>query len=216
MDKEEKPESATFAEFIFIFLGLIFLFGLFGRFSTSLSDPTKVDSSLNVATGGWFGVIVLFLQSVWGIYVICVTILSALLILGLIYVWTRLNQIEKELKKMDESPEVSIKGPEMNRKWKMVQDHINGENPAEWRLAILESDVMLEEMLDSMSYRGETLADKLKSIEKSDFRTIDLAWEAHKIRNAIAHEGSDFLITKREAQRIIGLYEKVFKEFYYI
>jgi hypothetical protein len=56
----------------------------------------------------------------------------------------------------------------------------------------------------------------MKSIEKSDFNSIDMAWEAHKIRNSIAHEGSDFLLNQREAKRVIGLYEIVFREFRYI
>jgi len=36
------------------------------------------------------------------------------------------------------------------------------------------------------------MGDKLKAVEKSDFNSIELAWEAHKARNMIAHEGSDF------------------------
>ena len=75
---------------------------------------------------------------------------------------------------------------------------------------------MLDEMLDSVGYRGETMGDKLKSVEKSDFLTLDLAWEAHKIRNAIAHEGAEFTIDQREARRVISLYERVFQEFEFI
>ena len=60
------------------------------------------------------------------------------------------------------------------------------------------------------------MGEKLKAVEKSDFTTIESAWEAHKARNMIAHEGSDFLINQREIHRIISLYEAVFKEFYLI
>ena len=81
----------------------------------------------------------------------------------------------------------------------------------------MEADIILEEMLEKMGYvKGETIGDKLKTIEKSDFTSLDQAWEAHKIRNMIAHEGTDYILTEREAKRVVGLYEQVFKEFRYI
>jgi hypothetical protein len=67
-----------------------------------------------------------------------------------------------------------------------------------------------------MGYMQESIGEKLKVIEPSDFTNIENAWEAHKIRNQIAHEGSDFMINEREAKRVIGLYETVFREFEYI
>ena len=100
-----------------------------------------------------------------------------------------------------------------NKKWERIQQHINSKNPSDWRLAILEADIILEEMLERLGYPGQTIGDKLKSVSKGDFKTIDAAWEAHKVRNAIAHEGSDFEITERETRRVIEQFESVFKEF---
>jgi len=82
---------------------------------------------------------------------------------------------------------------------------------------VLEADIILGEMLEKMGYiKGETIGDKLKTIEQSDFNSLDQAWEAHRIRNMIAHGGSDYILTEREAKRVIGLYEQVFKEFRYV
>lgn len=104
----------------------------------------------------------------------------------------------------------------VNKRSEKIAEHINSTNPSDWRLAILECDIILDEMLTKMSYHGETIADKLQAVEKSDFLSIDKAWEAHRVRNAIAHQGSDFQITDREARRVVGLYEEVFREFHYI
>ncbi len=100
-----------------------------------------------------------------------------------------------------------------NPKWNLVKEHIDSDDANKWKLAILEADIMLSELLDTLHLPGESIGEKLKAIETSDFTSIEEAWEAHKIRNAIAHQGSEFLITQREAKRIIGLYEKVFDEF---
>lgn len=106
--------------------------------------------------------------------------------------------------------------PRTNKRWERVVEHINSEHPSDWKIAILEADIMLDEILEVQGYHGESMSDKLKQIERSDFLTIDQAWEAHKIRNQIAHEGAEFLINEREARRVISLYEEVFKEFQYI
>lgn len=105
---------------------------------------------------------------------------------------------------------------EVNPKWLKVLEHIRSDSAADWKLAILEADIMLDAMLEKMGYPGQTIGEKLKLVEKSDFDTIDYAWEAHKIRNSIAHEGSDFVVTKEEAERVITMFERVFKEFRYI
>jgi hypothetical protein len=103
-----------------------------------------------------------------------------------------------------------------NYKWQRVVDHLDSENMSDWKLSILEADNILDEMLSKMGYHGDTIGDKLKQVEKSDFTTIDKAWEAHKTRNLIAHEGSDYVLTKKEAVRIIELYKDVFEEFFFI
>ncbi len=103
-----------------------------------------------------------------------------------------------------------------NKKWERIRDHMKSENPNDWKIAILDADAILEEIVDSMGYHGENLGAKLKSVEPADFSTLDNAWEAHKMRNAIAHGGADFQLNDREAQRIISLFQSVFEEFKYI
>jgi hypothetical protein len=104
----------------------------------------------------------------------------------------------------------------MTDKWQKIIKLSESQNQSDWRLAIIEADIILDELLEKLQLPGETMGEKLKAVEKSDFTTIESAWEAHKARNMIAHEGSDFLINQREIRHIISLYEAVFKEFYLI
>lgn len=129
------------------------------------------------------------------------------------YVMMRKKIISKILPAGGESDGVEDSKKMENPKWLLVEKHINSENPSDWKLAILEADIMLSELLESLALPGESIGEKLKAVEQSDFSSIEQAWEAHKIRNAIAHEGSDFVITERETKRIINLYKKVFDEF---
>lgn len=103
-----------------------------------------------------------------------------------------------------------------NRRWSNVQSLINSHSSNDWKQAILEADIILDEMMNKMGYEGDSVGAKLKQVERSDFLTIDKAWEAHKIRNRIAHRGSEFVLSRNEAEQAVENYRAVFEEFYYI
>ncbi len=100
-----------------------------------------------------------------------------------------------------------------NARWQKVLEHIASDNPSDWRLAVLEADIVLEETLDQAGYIGDTLGDKLKKAEHRPFASLNAAWEAHKVRNTIAHQGQSFDLTQRDARQAIALFEAVFREF---
>lgn len=149
-----------------------------------------------------------------------ISILFSLLCLTLmVYCLVRIRQIrhhERVLLRAKAKPIASLNVPRSQLRWRRVLEQVASDNEHSWRLAILEADIMLSELLDVLGYRGETMADKMKKVERGDFNTIDLAWEAHKIRNSIAHEGAEHVLSGREARRVIGLYEQIFREFKFI
>lgn len=98
-------------------------------------------------------------------------------------------------------------------RWRHIQDLIASVNPSDWRTAIMEADIMLDEMLTRQGYTGAGVGEKLKEVEAADFDSLQDAWEAHKVRNQIAHQGSSFDLSETLARRTIGRYEVVFREF---
>lgn len=103
-----------------------------------------------------------------------------------------------------------------NERWEHVKELMKSKVQSDWRQAIIEADIILDEMLRRMSYDGLTIGDMLKQVDPADFANLQKAWDAHKFRNEIAHTGSEFKISKEEADRVISLYQAVFDEFYYI
>ena len=103
-----------------------------------------------------------------------------------------------------------------NRRWSNIQTQLKSYNQNDWKQAIIEADTILEEMLEKIGYEGNSIGDRLKKANPADFLTINSAWEAHKTRNRIAHGGSNFTLSRDEAERVIGLYRDVFKEFFYV
>lgn len=106
--------------------------------------------------------------------------------------------------------------PEIAKKWDKVLEHVESENPNDWRQAVMESDIILDDVLTQLGYMGDGVGGKLKRANKADFKTLDDAWEAHKVRNQIAHAGSDYPFSQFDARKVIQQYKKVFEEFFYI
>ncbi len=75
------------------------------------------------------------------------------------------------------------------------------------RHSVLEGDKLLDLLLSKKGYRGP-LGEKLKKIGKQLPNIQDL-WDAHKVRNRIAHE-LDVKIEPREAKRCVAAYKKAY------
>ena len=191
-------------------IGIILVLYLLGRFFHGF-NPADI--------GGYFTTALAnpIFNSVLIDLIIISNIISVLFLVGLIYSIIGYHRFTDALyatiKPRPPAPAgVSVEAS----KWQKVVEHVGSTNPADWRLAILEADIMLDDLLDKLGVVGDTMGDKLKKINPGDFKSLNNAWEAHRIRNAIAHEGSDFALTEREARRVIGLYESVFREFKFI
>ncbi len=131
----------------------------------------------------------------------------------LIYTYIKLRAIREIDRKLFYPETDGASVTDKNLQWELILAHIESLNENDWRTAVLEADIILGDLLDTLFLPGETIGDKLKAVEKSDFTTVDNAWEAHKVRNQIAHEGSAFQLSQREAKRVIHLYQEVFEEF---
>lgn len=123
------------------------------------------------------------------------------------YYGRKIEEAEEDAAKPDE---------ELGKRWRHVLDRVGSENESDWRQAIIDADSILDEILVKMGYQGAGIGERLQRVAKGDMKTLDQAWEAHKVRNHIAHDGTAFPLTQHEAKRVINLYKEVFAEFYYV
>lgn len=152
-------------------------------------------------------------------------IASLLFLVGIIYTHIRLEQIHhtahekrhQAIEKLSGIHHGSGHGAhQKNPRWEHVLSLMTSATPSDWRQAIMEADIILGELLDHFSIPGETIGEKLKVVDRGTFTTLDLAWEAHRVRNEVAHGGSTFELSEREARRTVDLFRQVFEEFGYI
>jgi uncharacterized protein YukE len=162
-----------------------------------------------------------YAQDVVGILIAISIPLSLFFIIVIIYCVERLKKIrdkEEQIYDVKVEPayqEVAQDTTGLSNRWERISMHINSNNQNDWKQAILEADIILDEILTSMGYRGESVGEKLKRVNPGDFASLNEAWEAHKVRNQIAHEPG-FLLGHHESKQAIAAYRKVFEEFYYV
>ena len=154
-----------------------------------------------------------WLAQIWFWIVVVGYVLSAAGLFVIVYSMVKLFELRKREEEFYGTLLLAPEASQTNLRWKHIQSLMNGTTQSEWREAIVEADILLEDMLTKQGYTGDGVGEKLKSVERSDFDTLDDAWEAHKVRNQIAHQGSAFDLSPTLAQRTIARFEAVFREF---
>ena len=143
--------------------------------------------------------------------------ISLIFVAIIIYSIVRILEIQREendeLKHEIAHAMAGVEAAPKNQKWEMILSRADSPTPSEWKVAIIEADAMLDELVDGMGYPGEGLGERLKNADPGLFRTLGSASEAHMIRNRIAHDTLHEELSQREAKRVISLYEIVFREF---
>jgi hypothetical protein len=154
------------------------------------------------------------LAHVWLWIIIIGYLLSALALFVIVYSLVRLFDLRHRehefLTTLIELPE-KAGGP--SSRWAHVEELVGSSSASDWRAAIIEADIMLDDLLSKQGYAGAGVGEKLKLVDRSKFGTLEDAWEAHKVRNDIAHRGSSVELTESLARRTIARYSAVFREF---
>jgi hypothetical protein len=88
---------------------------------------------------------------------------------------------------------------------KKIKEYIQKTEKLSHRDQVLEYDKILSLCLKELGYKG-TLAEKMKAYGK-DFKNENAIWNAHKLRNKIAHE-IDFQPSKKEYEVSLKAFKK--------
>jgi len=179
------------------------------------SVPGKIFAHLDFSWFSWAGVLA-FLGTLWFIYTILAYTVSIILLILYIYASIRYKLYSdintQALRDAEKAYELQQGLTKKSSRLQDVYSHIESDNPNDWKLAIIEADITLDQVLKDRGYVGNSLGERLRNITPNQLQSIQDAWEAHKIRNRIAHDGSDFVLTKRIAQETIARYRRVFAE----
>jgi len=147
-----------------------------------------------------------------------VTIISTVVTIGIVFVFIQASlrfyrALSKEKHLYTTIDPVHAEVERDHSRWDHVRQLIESPNESDWRQAIIEADIMLDDLLIQLGYVGQSVGEKLKAVDPSRMRTLQDAWEGHKVRNEIAHQGYAYQLTEHMAHRTIAHFEAVMREF---
>jgi hypothetical protein len=97
------------------------------------------------------------------------------------------------------------------RKWDTIIKKVESRREAGYGMAIIEADILTEEIMGRMGFIGKNLAERLNSLVPGELESVNDLWAAHKLRNKIAHE-PEFQPTKEETLEALATYRKALEE----
>jgi hypothetical protein len=149
--------------------------------------------------------------AIWGM------VITLLFVILIVYTQIRLITVEHEGfhgKEVHQVHEVEAAAPPpQQERWKRVMELASSGAPSDWRRAILEADIMLSAVLMEAGYEGASVGEQLKHTNPMQVTTLRLAWDAHMVRNQVAHGGESYELTERDTRTAIDQYRRVFEEF---
>ncbi len=93
------------------------------------------------------------------------------------------------------------------RRWLKIVSRLEKGSEAESKLAVIEADSLLDEILEQSGYKGEDLEEKLQSISEMILSNIKELKKEKKMRNNIVHD-PDYKLSLEEAKKTLSIYEK--------
>ncbi|HWA64541.1 MAG TPA: hypothetical protein VG866_01660 [Candidatus Paceibacterota bacterium] len=136
---------------------------------------------------------------------ICIVLLFAI-----VRTSRKAHELKRTLAAAIETPPSASPATVMHDRWQEILNHLDSTNESEWKVAVIEADKLVDDILKN-SFAGETMGERLMNIDKTQLLSIDSLWEAHKVRNRLAHEVNYFL-RHAEAVKAIRYFEAALHE----
>lgn len=96
------------------------------------------------------------------------------------------------------------------KQWIKIINRLKTNKEAEYKLAVIEADNMLEGVLEKINIKGETMTEKLENIDLSVLSNKEQALEARKVRNEIVRN-PDYELSLEQAKKTIDVYEEALR-----
>ncbi|MEK7148883.1 MAG: hypothetical protein AAB796_00585 [Patescibacteria group bacterium] len=108
-----------------------------------------------------------------------------------------------------------LKKVESEKAWQNIIGKIHSHNASDWLLSVIQADSLFDDILKHMGLPGETMGDRLKQLDTGKLASLDAVWEAHKIRNKVAHTPAT-LLRRDELLRAVEGFRKGLSELGYL
>ncbi|MCX6718508.1 MAG: hypothetical protein NTY81_02820 [Candidatus Staskawiczbacteria bacterium] len=100
---------------------------------------------------------------------------------------------------------------EMQKQWDRIKKRAESGAESDYKLAIIDADDFLAEVLDNRGYDGDTFEESIQKAGRLIASILDDVLKAHEIRNSIVYN-PDFKLSTEHAKKVLDTYETAAKE----
>ncbi len=95
-------------------------------------------------------------------------------------------------------------------RWLTIEQSLVRDNEPTYHVAVLNADKLLDQALRERGFKGQTMGDRMK-FARETWSNRDAVWQAHKLRNQIAHE-TDIVVGYDQARRALAGFKRGLKD----
>ncbi len=134
-----------------------------------------------------------------------VIVISIIVVVLLIVIWHFLHKQREDWSELDYD--------RWQQRWRQIEKYLDSQDPLAWKMAVIEADNFLDNLLKIRGFTGRGLGDRLKFAQVK-YKQLKEVWPAHILRNKLVHE-SDFTVSQRKAKSAVASFKKALKSLGY-
>jgi hypothetical protein len=140
-------------------------------------------------------------------------VLDAALAAGIFYVVRQTRKLKPHFPAPQESGRkvLTARDAMFAARWREIEAKADDALPDAAKLAIIEADKFVDDLLKKMGLPGEHMADRLDNLADNEMRSIQKLWDAHRLRNNIVHTPG-FKVSSQEARKAMEGYRAFLEE----
>ena len=100
----------------------------------------------------------------------------------------------------------------MRKIWDKIEERIKTNSLAQYKVAILEADSLVDEILLKIGYQGDNMGERLENVDSKQIDEFDELKKAHQVRNKIIYD-KNFVVNKEKAEKTIRPYRDFLENF---
>jgi len=97
------------------------------------------------------------------------------------------------------------------RSWKKVRSRLEAGSESEYKLAVIEADDFLNEVLERRGYKGDNFEERINQISSAQLPNKEQVIDIHEVRNSVVYD-PDFELELERAQEIIDVYQSTLRQ----
>jgi len=94
----------------------------------------------------------------------------------------------------------------ITKQWQTVEGHLSSHLENDWKIALLEADRIVSQVLDIAGLKGENFREKVENAHENQIEQKEELLRAHEVRNAIIRD-HDYILSSEQAQETVEIFK---------